>query len=174
VLRAPTSSIGQLLLQRRWVSIGATGGRGSSLPRCGARNGRIRCPARDVNRRRPPPPQCSIALWRGYVSAQFYARAQNSGAFDASPTFRTWRFPWEKQLSMNKNPAALAALEALCVDLRSRGWERVRRAPGSDWYEYRFRFVPEAMTTPRRVSPHSSGTVTKMPRKHSGHGHNGQ
>jgi hypothetical protein len=120
--------------------------------------------------RRPPPPQCSIALWSGYVSAQFYARGQNgNGAFDFSPTFRTWRFPWEKRLSMSKDPAALAALEALRVDLQSRGWERMRRAPGSDWYEYRFRSRLDAMATPssRPVSPRSSGTVTKMLRSRS-------
>ena len=87
-----------------------------------------------------PPPQCSIALWHGYVTAQFYACDSNGGGvLFVSPTFRTWRLPWEPSVPMRDDPRALEALEALKAELRSRGWARVRREPGPDWYECRFR-----------------------------------
>lgn len=41
--------------------------------------------------------------------------------------------------AMQNDPSVLAALEALEADLLARGWERMRRAPGSEWYELRFR-----------------------------------
>ena len=89
---------------------------------------------------RTPPPQCSIALWRGYVTAQFYARDSNGGGvLFFSPTFQTWRLPWQPSVPMRDDSRALEALEALKAELRSRGWARVRREPGSDWYEFRFR-----------------------------------
>jgi hypothetical protein len=88
-----------------------------------------------------PPPQCSIALWQGYVSAQFYARDSNGGeVLVFSPTFRTWRLPWQPSVPIRDDPRALAALETLKSELRSRGWARMRRKAGSDWYECRFRF----------------------------------
>jgi len=34
---------------------------------------------------------------------------------------------------------ARAALAALKADLLAQGWERMRRAPGTEWYELRFR-----------------------------------
>lgn len=87
-----------------------------------------------------PPPQCSIALWQGYVTAQFYARDSNGGeVLFLSPAFRTWRLPWQPAIAMREDPRALAALEALDSELRSRDWVRMRRAPGSDWFELRFR-----------------------------------
>ena len=85
------------------------------------------------------PPQCSIALWRGYVSAQFYARQLDGRVLCLSPTFRTWRPPWQPSVPMREDAAALAALEALKYELRSRGWVRMRREAGSEWYEGRFR-----------------------------------
>lgn len=88
----------------------------------------------------PPPPQCSIALWRGYVTAQFYAWNVNSGdVLYLSPTFPTWRLPWQQSVPLREDPKALAALEALEAELASRDWVRMGREPGSEWYEYRFR-----------------------------------
>jgi hypothetical protein len=88
----------------------------------------------------PPQPQCSIALWRGYVAAQFYARARDRDeAFGFSQSFRTWRMPWEARVPIEEDPRALAALEALESELLARGWERMRRAPGAEWFELRFR-----------------------------------
>ncbi len=87
-----------------------------------------------------PPPQCSIALWRGYATAQFYAQGPNGrGPFLVSPTFPTWRWPWQTPVPVREDPRALAALEALKSELRSRGWVRMRRVAGSEWYECRFR-----------------------------------
>jgi hypothetical protein len=88
----------------------------------------------------PPHPQCSIALWRGYVAAQFYARARDRDeAFGFSQSFRTRRMPWEARVPIEEDPRALAALEALESELLARGWERMRRAPGAEWFELRFR-----------------------------------
>jgi hypothetical protein len=88
----------------------------------------------------PPTHRCAIALWRGYVSAQFYARSQDgNGLLALSPTFRTWRFPWQKRQPLSKDPSALDALDALRADLESNGWKPMRRAAGSRWFEYRFR-----------------------------------
>lgn len=115
----------------------STGG-GSSLPRC-ARTSRSLLPSRVVTKT-PPPQQYSVALWRGYVTAQFYVREQgHDDALGFSQTFRTWRLPWEDGEPMEKDPSALAALAALEADLLAQGWERMRRAPGSEWYELRFR-----------------------------------
>lgn len=85
------------------------------------------------------PPQCSIALWRGYVSAQFYARDSGGAVLVLSPTFRICRLPWQHSPPMREDTDALAALEALKSELRSRGWVRMRREAGSQWYEGRFR-----------------------------------
>jgi len=88
-----------------------------------------------------PPPPCSIALWRGYVAGQFYLREPEGGAALAlSPTFRIWRFPWQERKPLDEDADALAALAALRADLISEGWERMRRASGSEWYELRFRW----------------------------------
>ena len=100
-----------------------------------------------------PPPPFSIALWRGYVKAKFYLRDPQSGEAHAeSPAFRTWRFPWQGRKALQEDPAAVAALAALRSDLLSRGWERVPRAPSSEWFEFRYRrsrFVDRgALTSP--------------------------
>ena len=85
------------------------------------------------------PPQCSIALWRGYVTAQFYAWDLKSGdVLLLSPTFPTWRLPWQPSVSLREDPKAVAALEKLEAELVSRDWVRIGREPGSEWYEYRF------------------------------------
>ena len=85
------------------------------------------------------PPQCSIALWRGYVTAQFYAWDLNSGdVLLLSPTFPNWRLPWQPSVSLREDPKAVAALEKLEAELVSRDWVRIGREPGSSWYEYRF------------------------------------
>lgn len=87
-----------------------------------------------------PTQQCSIALWQGYVSAQFYARGKDlEGALGLSPAFRMWRLPWSASRPMREDLRVLAALVALEADLLSDGWQRMRRAPGSEWYELRFR-----------------------------------
>ena len=103
---------------------------------------------------RTPPLHCSIALWRGYVSAQFYARDPNGGVLFVSPTFQTWRLPWQPSVPMRDDPRALEALEVLKAELRSRGWTRARREPGSDWYEFRFRLGrrPTSATAGERLA----------------------
>jgi hypothetical protein len=74
------------------------------------------------------------------VTAQFYARNVNSGdVICVSPTFPTWRLPWQPTMPLREDPKVLAALEALEAELVSRDWVRMGREPGSEWYEYRFR-----------------------------------
>jgi hypothetical protein len=102
----------------------------------------------------PPQPQCSIALWRGYVAAQFYARARDRDeAYGFSESFRTWWLPWEPRVPIEDDPRALAALEGLEADLMARGWERMRRAPGAAWYELRFRRQAAAPAVSQRPKP---------------------
>ena len=97
----------------------------------------------------PPTQQCSIALWRGYVAAQFYVRSRDRDeALGFSQAFRTWRFPWEERKPIERDPSALAALAALEADLLANRWERMRRARGAEWYELRFRrsALPPSLT----------------------------
>jgi hypothetical protein len=93
----------------------------------------------EVVTKRPPQQQCSIALWRGYVKAQFYARERGDDrAFRVSPFFPIWHFPWEHSEPLEVDPRARAALVALRADLLADGWEAIPRAPRTDWYELRF------------------------------------
>ena len=76
-----------------------------------------------------PEEQCSIALWRGYVKAQFYAREQGDDrALRVSPFFPIWHFPWEHSEPLDVDPRARAALAALRADLLADGWEPMPRA----------------------------------------------
>jgi hypothetical protein len=121
----------------------------------------------------PPTKHCSIALWRGYVSAQFYVRSkEQEGALGFSQSFRIWRFPWRERKPLDEDPSVLAALVALEADLLSSGWERMRRAPGSEWYELRFRRGGSA-TKPSRTrarSPRRLRAVGDGARSRSGAG----
>ena len=93
-----------------------------------------------VTRRPQQQQQCSIALWRGYVKAQFYAQEQgHDEALRDSPFFPTWHFPWEHSEPLEVDPRARAALAALRADLLADGWKPMRRAPGTEWYQLRFR-----------------------------------
>jgi len=90
--------------------------------------------------KRPQQQRCSIALWRGYATAHFFAREQGSpGALCVSQSFRAWRLPWKDSKPTKQDTSARAALAALKADLLAQGWERMRRAPGTEWYELRFR-----------------------------------
>ena len=104
------------------------------------RSGVLICSTEVVTRRPQQQHQCSIALWRGYVKAQFYAHEQgHAEALSESPFFPIWHFPWEHSEPLEADPRAQAALAALRADLLADGWERMRRAPGTEWYELRFR-----------------------------------
>ena len=88
---------------------------------------------------RRPQQQCSIALWRGFVRAQFYAREQGDDrALRVSPFFPIWHFPWEHSLPLEVDPRARAALADLRDDLVADGWEPMPRAARTAWYELRF------------------------------------
>ena len=79
-------------------------------------------------------------MWHGYIASRFYAHfADGDGAFSVSPSFQTWSFPWQERPPIQEDPAALDALESLESELLEQGWEKMRRAPGSEWYELRFR-----------------------------------
>jgi hypothetical protein len=113
-----------------------------------------------------PTQQCSIALWRGYVSAQFYVRSKDhEGALGCSQVFRTWRLPWQERTALAEDPAVLAALDALEADLLSSGWERMRRAPGSEWYERRFRRGKSPTRRPRQLRAVGNGARSSLVRQ---------
>jgi hypothetical protein len=89
--------------------------------------------------KKPPQQRCSIGLSRGYVTAQFYAREQDSSEpLGVSRPFRAGHLPWSDSKPTRQDPNARAALAALEADLLAEGWERMRRARGAEWYELRF------------------------------------
>jgi hypothetical protein len=82
--------------------------------------------------------RCTIGLWRGYVSALFYARPiDRNVAMMQGSAFRTWRWPWRKPVPLWDDPAAKASLVTLEQMLSARGWTRTREQ-GTDWYELTF------------------------------------
>lgn len=88
-----------------------------------------------------PQERCRIALWRGYVSALFYARpVERDVAMLLSPAFRTRQAPWRRRVPLRDDPAANEALHALAEMLAAQGWTRARvRDLGADWYDLQFR-----------------------------------
>ena len=93
----------------------------------------------------------SVALWRGYVTGQFYARpADRDVAVARSPSFRIVRWPWESPVALDRNPDAVGALEALQEALVEAGWERSSADAGSRWYQLSFRqALRRGFLTPR-------------------------
>jgi hypothetical protein len=76
---------------------------------------------------------CEIALWRGYVKAQFYARIcgdDSVSAIATSPTFRC------RSAVPEETEQSVAALTALRDQLIGAGWEPNGR--GAAWYARRF------------------------------------
>ena len=144
----------------------STGGRVRAFLRLAALRGSRSCRSRSVTRT-PPPNQCVIALWRGYGASRFYAYQEDrEEVFCLSPTFRTWSLPWQQCELMHKDPPVVAALADLEAELLERGWERMRRASGSKWYELRFRrpqsgegFLgrPAAQASKRKSGSHLQG-----------------
>jgi hypothetical protein len=81
----------------------------------------------------------SIALWRGYVMGRFYARpAARDVAVAVSPSFRIARWPWERRVSLDRDPRATGALDALERALTEAGWQRIFPNTGSRWYQVSF------------------------------------
>jgi hypothetical protein len=83
----------------------------------------------------------TVALWRGYVVGRFYARpADRDVAVAVSPSFRIVRWPWERRVSLDRDPDATAALEALQNALTEAGWQRIStgNGSGSRWYHGSF------------------------------------
>jgi hypothetical protein len=82
-----------------------------------------------------PHESCEIALWRGYVRGQFYARPTfpepGDYALEVSPKFRL------RGESPNPRGSALAAYEALIEKLVRRGWQP--SGLGGEWFEQWFR-----------------------------------
>jgi hypothetical protein len=84
--------------------------------------------------------QCVVALWRGYVDGCFYARPPDADiALAVSPSFRIFRFPGSRRLSLEEDPAATGSLRVLEERLAAEGWQRMRGGPSSAWYGLSFR-----------------------------------
>jgi hypothetical protein len=82
----------------------------------------------------------SIGVWRGYVSACFYARTLGTNdVIRVSPTFRTGWLPWRPRLPLPQTPQAFEALRALEASLLAEGWERCAHEPDAKWHECEFR-----------------------------------
>jgi hypothetical protein len=66
---------------------------------------------------------CFVRFWQGYVTGQFQAyRSTDSEPFLCSPSFRTWRPPWQPRLAPEESQAAVAAFQGLAAELERRGW----------------------------------------------------
>jgi hypothetical protein len=100
----------------------------------------------------------TIALWRGYVSACFYARGRGSdAALEVSPDFRTLRLPWERRRALEDDPGALAALATLENRLLAQGWQVRGREAGGPWYALVFTRAPrETLEPPRHAARESA------------------
>jgi hypothetical protein len=98
-----------------------------------------------------------IALWRGYVSACFYARTLDvDTVLLVSPSFRTFVPPWRPRVPLDEDPAALDALAALEAAMTARGWRRSDSLAYAEWYELHFRRGPEPRArTPERAASRS-------------------
>lgn len=82
---------------------------------------------RESGAERGKPEECSVRLWRGYVTAQFHAwREGDDEPVLASRPFRTFRPPWEPRIPPARLPAARTALQELTAELARRGWRRAR------------------------------------------------
>lgn len=78
---------------------------------------------REGRGRAETPNECVVVLWRGYVTGQYQAYdPRGDEPFLCSPTFRTWRPPWQPRLPIEDSPAAAAALRSLANELSRRGW----------------------------------------------------
>jgi hypothetical protein len=78
---------------------------------------------REGRDRAETPDECVVVLWRGYVTGQYQAYDPRSDEpFLCSPTFRTWRPPWQPRLPIEDSPAAAAALRSLANELSRHGW----------------------------------------------------
>ena len=98
--------------------------------------------------------QCVVALWQGYVTAQFLVfRGNGTEPFLSSHPFRTWRPPWQPKMVLEELPAAMAAFQELAVELFAHGF---RTAEGSDAFDgcVFVRPQPDAVTL-RGVRPAS-------------------
>ena len=99
--------------------------------------------------------RCTIELWRGYVSALFYARpVERDVALQLSPPFRIWRLPSRRPVPLSDNLAAKASLLELEEILAAKGWKRTRSEPGTEWYE--LQFIQNGRSTARSPVPKNS------------------
>jgi hypothetical protein len=97
-------------------------------------------PATASPRRAPRrgPSTCRIALWRGYIKAQFYAAAEGEEdeASATSPYFRWWKSGPPPQ---DRDDVA-AAHASLLATLAAAGWKPV--GEGDEWFELKLRREP--------------------------------
>jgi hypothetical protein len=106
------------------------------------------------------PEQISVRLWRGYVTALFYARPVDTDvALFASPAFRTLRFPWVRQSDLAER--SRAALDVLVDELTADGWQIEEPRAGAAWYELEFIQPPKKT---RRAPRRKPAAVSATPR----------
>jgi hypothetical protein len=91
--------------------------------------------------------ECVVRFWHGYVTGQFQAcHPGDEEPFLCSPSFRTWRPPWQPRVRPDDLPEAVEAFAALRGELVRRGW---RDAGEDDWDEHVFvRQDPEESRVP--------------------------
>ena len=105
----------------------------------------------------------SVDLWRGYVTACFYARRPDSDlAIAVSPSFRILRPPWKKEIPLADDRRAVDALSELEQTLIEAGWQPVGGRPDAPWYQLSFGRTHGSRGGPwvdEMVNGHSPGSV---------------
>jgi hypothetical protein len=105
--------------------------------------------------------RCLIELWRGYVSACFYARPEEQDvALCVSPPFRRMRMPWRRPVPLDRDPAAAESLETLVEQLVAAGWQRSVPRPHAPWYQLRFERTTAQSPREPHGEPEDTGRAT--------------
>jgi hypothetical protein len=107
--------------------------------------------------------QVRIALWRGYVSACFYARPPDADfAIAISPSFRILRLPWEQRVPLHEHPGAVDSLRVLEQKLHDQGWQRIGFPAEHAWYELSFSRSAPTDTAVRSTPQPAGATVSAI------------
>jgi hypothetical protein len=104
----------------------------------------------------------TISLWRGYVTATFYAHSDDGGVIAESQAFR-----WRKASAPPNGATARAAFDALAATLDELGWTSAE-GDGNAWYEVTFeRYVVrpgqviEPILQPAVLTPHPPVAIAR-------------
>jgi hypothetical protein len=101
--------------------------------------------------------RCAVSLWRGYVTARFYAHLPDGLTTGESSAFR-----WRKSGPPPDAGAPRAAYDGLVAELEASGWTAL--AEGAAWFETTFgRYVLSADLPTQTEAPPPRRPAQKVP-----------